>query len=448
MTGVRRPICHQVVLILLDHLEMEHEFTSDLQIDHLDGRGRHLRIAVVTETYPPEVNGVALTLARLVNGLLERHHSVQLVRLRQPVDRLSGPKTDDAADSHTGAIGTAEAPVLMRGIPIPRYPGLRMGLPCKGGLVKLWSVRRPDLVHIATEGPLGWSALRAAQQLKLPVSSDFRTNFHAYSRHYGAGIFVRSIMLMLRKFHNRTDLTFVPTRTLKMELERSGFKRLMVVGRGVDGDLFNPGRRRAELRRSWGAGEDTLVVLCLGRLAAEKNLDLAVEAFQSISASRPDARLVFVGDGPLRQTLQMRCAQAAFTGMLNGVELAQAVASSDLFLFPSETETFGNVVTEAMASGVATVAYHLAAAAELVREGQNGRTVTPGSRKAFIEVATELALADDARQAMGAQAARDVQALDWPRVVGEFERALLQLVQTQQGLDAALLNRPSWVGRS
>ena len=102
----------------------------------------------------------------------------------------------------------------------------------------------------------------------------------------------------------------------------------------------------------------------------------------------------------------------------------------------------------AAASGVATVAYHLAATAELVREGQNGRTVTPGSRKAFIEVATELALADDARQAMGAQAARDVQALDWPRVVGEFERALLQLVQTQQGLDAALLNRPSWVGRS
>lgn len=428
---------------------MEQELSADLQIEQLDGFERTLRIAVVTETYPPEVNGVALTLARLVGGLLERHHSVQLVRLRQPLDKATSAEQVRLADARFSAsLAKAESPVLMRGIPIPRYPGLRMGLPCKGALVKLWSLRRPDVVHIATEGPLGWSALRAAQQLKLPVSSDFRTNFHAYSRHYGVGLFVRSIMLMLRKFHNRTNLTLVPTRTLKMELERSGFKRLAVVGRGVDGDLFNPARRSAELRQAWGVGRDGLVVLCLGRLAAEKNLDLAVEAFEAIAQRQPDARLVFIGDGPLRQTLQQRCPAAVFTGVLRGHELAQAVASSDLFLFPSETETFGNVVTEAMASGVATVAYHLAAAGELIRDGANGRTVTPGLRAAFVSAAVEVAANDEHRRLMADRAALDVQALDWPRVTRQFEQALLQLVDAQQGPAGVLINQPSWAGRS
>ncbi|NBO83021.1 MAG: glycosyltransferase family 1 protein, partial [Betaproteobacteria bacterium] len=142
--------------------------TTDLQIDHLERYGRRLRIAVVTETYPPEVNGVSLTLSQLVANLIERQHSIQLVRLRQPGDVRAGLPTGAAIARHGEAANT-EAPILMRGIPIPRYPGLRMGLPCKGSLVKLWSVRRPDVVHIATEGPLGWSALKAAQQLKLPV---------------------------------------------------------------------------------------------------------------------------------------------------------------------------------------------------------------------------------------------------------------------------------------
>ena len=144
--------------------------------DYLPAR-RSLRVALVTETYPPEVNGVAATFARVVEGLRLRGHELQLVRPRQGAD--DGVPSD--------AVVPHDAEVLMRGLPIPRYPQLKMGLPSRRALLRLWSTRRPDVVHIATEGPLGWSALQAATQLKLPVVSDFRTNFHAYSRHYGVG---------------------------------------------------------------------------------------------------------------------------------------------------------------------------------------------------------------------------------------------------------------------
>ena len=177
---------------------------TSLVIDNYPAAQRSLRIAFVTETYPPEVNGVAMTMARVVGGLHRRNHDVQLVRPRQ-----------DSRDEADRSVRFHE--VLMRGLPIPRYPNLRMGAPSKRALVQLWSLRRPDVVHIATEGPLGWSALQAARHLKLPVSTDFRTNFHAYSRHYGIGWLHKPIMAYLRKFHNRAASTMVPTEALRRE---------------------------------------------------------------------------------------------------------------------------------------------------------------------------------------------------------------------------------------
>jgi hypothetical protein len=133
-----------------------------------------LRVAVVTETYPPEVNGVAMTMGRMVGGLQSRNHQVQLIRPRQ-----------HAADAAV-TDGSLEE-VLRPGVPIPKYDSLRLGLPARTGLTRLWQRRRPDVVHVATEGPLGWSAVAAAHRLGIPVASDFHTNFHSYSRHYGVG---------------------------------------------------------------------------------------------------------------------------------------------------------------------------------------------------------------------------------------------------------------------
>ena len=372
---------------------------------------RSLRVSVVTETYPPEVNGVSLTLARVVEGLHRRHHDVQLIRPRQ------GP-----SDSPRNAPRFRE--VLMRGLPIPRYPNLRMGLPSRRALVKLWAADRPDVVHIATEGPLGWSALRAALQLKLPISSDFRTNFHAYSHHYGIGWLNRPIMSYLRGFHNRTGSTMVPTDALRRELEQAGLRQLTVVSRGVDTVQFAPGQRSDDLRRRWGAEPGDLVVAFVGRLAPEKNLGVVLAAFEAIRGVHARARLVLVGDGPQRAELQSLCPSAIFAGHCHGQDLAAHYASADLFLFPSLTETFGNVTTEALASGLPVVAFDCAAAAQVIDVGVHGVRVPMGDEAAFVAAAVALALEPATRQRYAAAGRARATELDWDSIVQRFESVL------------------------
>lgn len=382
----------------------------DLQVQVIPAARRSLRVAVVTETYPPEINGVARTVARMVEGLHRRDHELQVIRPRQPRgEGTSSPSIEE---------------ILVRGLPIPRYPQLRMGLPAKRALVKLWAVRRPDVVHIATEGPLGWSALSAASYLRLPVSSDFRTNFHAYTRHYGMGWLQRPMAAYLRKFHNKADCTMVPTEALRQQLQAEGFLRLEVVARGVDTDLFQPQRRCQDLRASWGAGPGDLVMACVGRLAPEKNLGLLVEAYRAAAQQRPDARLLLVGDGPMRAELQAACPQAVFAGQRNGEDLARHYASADVFVFPSLTETFGNVTVEALASGLPVLAYDDAAAGQLVRTGVNGWLVPPGDASAFVATAVRLAGEDAQRMALGPQARQTALAQGWAPVIDRFEAIL------------------------
>jgi glycosyltransferase involved in cell wall biosynthesis len=402
---------------------MDESGLDTIQIDNFPAASRSLRIACVTETYPPEVNGVACTMACIVEGLHRRNHDVQLVRPRQT-----------AADA--GHAGPGVQHLLMRGLPIPQYPHLRMGLPAKQALVRQWVHQRPDVVHIATEGPLGWSALQAALKLKLPVASDFRTNFHNYSRHYRIGWLSRPILAYLRKFHNRTGCTMVPTTRLRGELEAQGFERLAVVGRGVDTQRFDPRRRRAELRAAWGAGPQDLVLLYVGRLAAEKNLDTLLAAFAAVQELVPAARLVLVGDGPLRAALQQRCPQAVFAGQRGGDDLAEHYASADLFAFPSETETFGNVTVEALASGLPVVAFNLAAAAQLVQPDVHGLLARPGDNDSFLHCVRLLAADPSTRDRMRAQARQRALEIDWTRIVRDFEDVLFSTIRRSQ--EAAL----------
>ena len=374
-----------------------------------------LRIALVTETYPPEINGVAMTLGRMVEGLRARGHFVQLVRPRQsPTD------APIAADK------------LTRGVPIPSYPGLKMGLPAKRILARLWREQRPDLVHVATEGPLGWSAIAAARLLKLPVSSDFHTKFDHYSRHYGFAWLKRPITAYLRKFHNSTDLSLVPTESLRQELLRQAYQNIEVLARGVDRQLYPPGRRSQALRANWGVYDDDLAVINVGRMAAEKNLPLVIRAFAAIRARVPRARLIFVGDGPERARLQQTHPEHVYCGMRSGEELACHYASADLFLFPSLTETFGNVTLEALASGLCVVAYRHAAAAELIRDGDNGVLAEAGDESDFIAAALLTAAADRETLAhMRSRAVASIADHDWEHIHDNFARILGQIVHSR-----------------
>lgn len=397
--------------------------TADFIVQPLVPAHLQLRIALVTETFPPEINGVAMTLGRMVDGLLRRGHAVQLVRPRQ--SRSEAPPEQQGLEE-----------VLANGVPIPNYGGLKFGLPAKARLVRLWQQKRPDLVHVVTEGPLGWSAIGAAKKLRLPVTSDFHTNFHSYSGHYGFGWLKAPISGYLRKFHNRTQATLVPTQRLANELGGAGYQNLVVVSRGVDTAQFHPGRRSAELRAAWDVAADQLVVLYAGRLAPEKNLPVVLKSFAAIRASRPDARLLFVGDGPLRARLETACPDAIFAGMRSGEDLARHYASADLFLFPSMTETFGNVTTEALASGLGVVAYDYAAAADLIDDGDNGRSVPFGDAEAFAAAAQALASenGNQLRQ-VRANSAASVAHLDWELIHDKFTHTLASVIASHESRD-------------
>lgn len=390
--------------------------TSDLMFERIPPGRESLRIAVVTETYPPEVNGVSLTLARLVGHLHERNHDIQLFRPRQG--------GDDAPDKELRF-----SEVLMRGMPVPKYPSLRMGLPSKRALLKVWSHHRPDIVHIATEGPLGWSALRAAKVLKLPVTSDFRTNFDTYSLHYGLGWLQSPVAAYLKKFHNRTDCTMVPTNALRHELAGKGYQRLEVVMRGVDTTLFSPKRRNEALRVSWGASDSDCVLLCVGRLAPEKGLGLLARAFDELRKTMGHVKLVLVGDGPMRAELARLCPTAIFAGQRRGEDLAAHYASADAFIFPSLSETFGNVVPEAMASGLPVLAFDHAAAAELIVDGVNGMKVPPGHDLQFIQTAAVLAQDAGLRARLAQRSLETALTMDWTSVAARFESILLRVLR-------------------
>jgi glycosyltransferase involved in cell wall biosynthesis len=376
-----------------------------------------MRVAMVTETYPPEVNGVARTVALMAEGLLKRGHAIQLVRPRQ-----------NAADLPAACGGFDE--LLVKGIPIPRYTQLKMGMPSRRALERAWRARRPDLVHIATEGPLGWSALAAARGLELPVATDFHTNFDAYSRHYGFSWFARAVQAYLRRFHNRTDCTMVPTAELAEALGKDGFERLRVVGRGVNPAVFSPARRSAELRASWGADDATPVALCVSRFAPEKNFPLVIEAYEAMRAARPDLKLVLVGDGPMAEELRRRNVGYVIAGRLVNGALSAHYASGDIFLFPSITETFGNVTLEAAASGLGIVAYDYAAAREHLVHAHSALLAPFDDRDAFIAEAIRLARDLPLARRLGAAARSAAESITWDRIAGDFEAVLLDVAST------------------
>jgi len=374
-----------------------------------------VKVAIVTETYPPEVNGVASTIARFIQGLAELGHDITLIRPRQ------GLKDKPRNESHFKEILTV-------GIPIPGYSALRMGIPQKNRLIKQWSIDRPSLVHIVTEGPLGWSALEAAKKLNIPICSDFRTNFDAYSTHYGLSCLKSPIQRYLRYFHNNSHFTMVPTQALKNQLVSHGFERLRVLARGIDTELFNPSKRSHELRNQWGVKDQQKVVLYVGRLASEKNLQVTVDAFRAMLQVNPNLKMVWVGDGPQKGALKLSCPNSVFTGVQTGEALATHYASGDLFLFSSLSETFGNVTLEAMASGLAVLAYDYAAARQFIDHGVNGFLADPNETNAFINQGLELMKENCDIQNLRAYARQTTLEISWDKVTKKLENNYHDLI--------------------
>src|SRR5262245_11081717 len=378
---------------------------------HKPGARHGLRVAVVTETYPPEVNGVARTVGLMVDALCERGHEVQLVRPRQSAERGATPTS-----------GLRQR--LVPGFPIPFYRHLQIGIAPLRALQAEWVQWRPDVVQVVTEGPLGWAAVSTARRLAIPVCSDFHTNFHSYSRHYGLGLFATIVSRYLRALHNRTECTLVPTAEMQAGLEGLGFERIKVVGRGVDSLLFSPSRRSERLRATWGCRGNETVALYVGRLAPEKNLKVFVESAAAMRAVDATLRVVLVGDGPQAAELREQPPDFVFAGMRTGGDLAEHYASADCFLFPSVTETFGNVTLEAMASGLAVVAYEYAAARQYLRHETSALLAPFDDGAAFVQASARLVGDAALRSRLRSEARRAAEAASWRRAFDDLERVL------------------------
>ena len=370
-----------------------------------------MRACIVTETYWPDVNGVAMTLRRLVNGLTEKGHQVDLVCTRE----------SQREPAHISNLTLFRE---VRGVPLPGYNEVKMGLPAGGQLQKLWRSARPDVVYVATEGPLGWSAARLANKLGIPVTSGFHTNFHTYSAAYKMPFLNKPISRYLVAMHNLTRCTVVPTADQRDQLLEMGIHNVAVMGRGVDTQQFTPKRRSAELRASWGAGPLDPVMIYVGRIAEEKNLALTMQVFSILKSELPGLKFVMIGDGPSLPRLRKEYPEVIYAGRRVGDELGAYYASGDFFPFTSLTETFGNVILEAMASGLGVVGFDYAATRLHVRHGDNGMKAPVGDDKAFIAATRELMLGEGLLEGLRCRAHAYAQSHGWSSVVQVFEEIL------------------------
>jgi glycosyltransferase involved in cell wall biosynthesis len=364
-----------------------------------------MRITLVTETFAPQVNGVSRTLGQLVRALRDAGDAVQVVH----------PDYHDAA---AGLDGVEHVPV--RSVRPPFYRDLHLPLPPFRRARRAVDAFRPDLVHVATEATLGLALLRHARRREYPVVSSFHTNFDQYAAHYGVGFLNALVWRYLRVFHNRTRETYVPSMATIRDLQSRGFERLVLWPRGVDGALFRPDRPGREgVRAAIGAGPGDVVIGHVSRIAAEKNVAYLAEALRIVAAARPGVRLLIVGDGPARPELEERLGAAAhFAGYRRGDDLADHYAAADLFAFASKTETFGNVVLEAMASGLPVVALRAGGPGDIVRDGETGTLVDPDAPPDRFAAAL-LTLVDEParRRAMAAAARAHAETQSWDAIM-------------------------------
>ncbi len=371
-----------------------------------------MKLAIVSETFPPEVNGVAMTFGVIARELGRRGHDVRVYR----------PDRED--------LPPPEAELLFREVPlpgvrIPGYPLLRLGWPAWRKLRAAWAEDRPDLVHVVTEGPLGASAVTTARRMRIPVTSSFHTNFHAYTSNYGFAVLHRMVLGWLRRVHNRSCRTFAPTDELCRELRAMGFNDMALLSRGIDTGCFSPAKRSESLRAEWGLEPGDRVVLHVGRMAPEKNYDLLFKIYAAMQKADSRLKFVLAGDGPLREQLISQHPNCIFAGFFSREEIGRYYASADIYVHASLTETFGNVLTEAMASGLAAASFDYAAGRQFIRHGLNGLLASCDDPLALQRESVRLVENDRLRVQLGKQAREGFEDQSWEKVIGRFENDLL-----------------------
>jgi len=360
-----------------------------------------MRIAIFAETFLPKLDGIANTLCHLLDYLQEQGHRALLFCPRGAPDTYAG----------TRVIG-------LPAMAFPFYRDLRLVPPVVSVSNELRAFD-PDLIHLVNPASLGLVGMGEAARRGVPVVASYHTDLPGYTHQYGMPFMEGPMWSYLRFVHNSADLNLAPSQFTRQQLLAHGFKRVRIWGRGVDTERFDPAQRSLAWRERLSEGQcERPLLLYVGRLATEKRVDW----LRPVLDANPEARLAIVGDGPEREHLERVFAgtDTVFTGFLTGHDLASAYASSDLFVFPSPTETLGNVVLEAMASGLTVVAPNSGGPLDHVRDGENGYLFDSTNKVDLINIVTSLVAGQGYTRWLGARARQYACTQTWDKVFGRL----------------------------
>ncbi|MEV4754617.1 glycosyltransferase family 1 protein [Micromonospora sp. NPDC049559] len=374
-----------------------------------------MRIAIVTESFPPDVNGVAHSVVRVAEHLVQRGHTPVVIA---PAPSLA---TRRIAGAHPYEV------VRVPSVAVPRYRSFRLGLPTPR-LAEALISHAPDVVHLASPFVLGARAVALAEQLRLPTVAVYQTDVASYARAYRLGWGEAAAWRWIRNIHNSAGRTLAPSSSAASDLVAHGVQRVRRWGRGVDAVRFDPAKRHELVRRALAPAGEVLVGY-VGRLAAEKRVDLLAETCRI-----PGVRVVVIGDGPARRDLEKALPDALFLGARHGDQLARIYASLDIFAHTGPFETFGQAVQEALASGLPVVAPAAGGPVDLVRPGVTGTLVPPEDGPALAEAVAALAADTQLRRSYGAAARAGIAARSWTAVgdelIGHYRSVLTEGVAT------------------
>ena len=367
-----------------------------------------MRIAVFSDTYYPQVNGVSVILGKMKDYM--QHHNIEYLYF------VPG----DAAEPGVFTFG---------GTKFPLYPELLITMPSYLKIANIIDQFRPDIVHLATEFSLGWQGMKYALRHDLPLTSTYHTNFVQYLRYYGLPFLEKPGWRYLRWFHNRCQVNFTPSMNTLRLLQEHGIPNLKHCPHGIDSELFNPLYRSEELRSRYLDSPEGILLLYVGRIAPEKDLEVLLEAAGLLNQQGLQYKLLMVGDGPSRQKLEnLNIDNVLFVGYKHGQELYDLYASADIFVFPSVTETFGNVVLEAMASGLPVVAALAGGVEDNLLRGQNGLAFKPGNALDMAEQMEKLMTQREMRLNLSKGALEHARSRSWDKVLDDFFATLSKLI--------------------
>jgi glycosyltransferase involved in cell wall biosynthesis len=377
-----------------------------------------MKIALFTDTYLPQINGVTNTIDRLEKYFTKKNIDYKIL----------APEYEE--------MWRNEKVESFYSFKFLLYPECRLSIFTNGRVNSILSNFKPDLVHLATEFNMGWAGVNYALRNDLPCISTYTTNYSEYLKYYKFDLLSNVAWDYFKWFHNQNDLTLCPSTETKGLLLQKGINNVDVWGRGIDSSHFSPSKRNSSIRTKYKIKDEEILLLYVGRISVEKDLDILFDAYREIQNAHNNIKLIVAGEGPLMGKFKTENPGVIFTGYMKGEALAELYASSDIMTFPSSTETLGNVVLEAMASGIPVVGVNSGGVKENIIDGWNGIMCKPRNTASYYEGIKRFIENREYRLLLGENARHFALSKDWDQVFEKLVRDYSEMISSKKQIAA------------